>query len=115
MKKTGIIIVTAAILMIIAIQVNAQNTVSANQTGQKGISSASGNFIDKNNDGVCDKIKMKPGGGRGRNYMDKDGDGICDKRTNDSKKPGNTCKNGQGNQHRGGQGHGRGCGTFCRR
>jgi len=39
-----------------------------------------GNFVDKNNDGVCDNIAAKGNTGRCANFVDKDGNGVCDNR-----------------------------------
>jgi hypothetical protein len=121
MKNIGKLILATAIMMIFAIQSNAQNTNSANQPAKKQntVSSASGNFIDKDNNGVCDNFESRSGKGYGANFVDKNGDGICDNRANVGKKSGNNCRNGQGyqNRHGQGQGHGqgRGCGNCNRR
>jgi hypothetical protein len=37
-----------------------------------------GNFVDANNDGVCDNWQSRPEGGRKLNFVDKNNDGICD-------------------------------------
>lgn len=117
MKNIGKAILAATILMMFAIQLNAQNANSAKTPVQKQntVNSATGNFVDKDNNGVCDNFESRLGNGRGANFIDKNGDGICDNRANIGKKQGNYCRYGQGNQHRYGQGRGRGCGNFCRR
>jgi len=117
MKNIGKLILATATLMIFALQSNAQNANSANQQAQKqkAVNSASGNFVDKDNNGVCDNFESRSGGGRGPNFVDKNNDGICDNRANVDKKSGNTCRHGQGNRHRHGQGRGQGCGNYCRR
>jgi hypothetical protein len=104
-------------MMIFAIQSNAQNTNSANQPAQKQntVSSSSGNYVDKDNNGVCDNFNTRSGKGHGVNFTDKNNDGICDNRANVGKKSGNNCRNGQGNQCRNGQGKGRGNGNCCKR
>ena len=115
MKNIGKLILAMAVVMIFAIQSNAQNTNSANQPAQKqsSVNSASGNFVDKNNNGVCDNFESRSGNGHSANFVDKNGDGICDNRAIGSGKTGNNCRNGQGNQYRHGQGQGRG--NCCRR
>lgn len=117
MKNTGKLIMTIAVGMIFTLQSNAQNSNSANQPAQKqkAVNSASFNFVDKDNNGVCDNFEARSGKGHGRNYVDKNGDGICDNRANIGKKSGKTCRYGQGNQYRQGQGRGRGCGNCFRR
>jgi len=61
-----------------------------------------GNFVDQNNDGVCDHQGTKGAVNRCSDFVDKDGDGICDNRG----KEGNCCKKAkcQGDQHRHGSG-----------
>ena len=117
MKNIGKLILAAAVSLIFAIQSNAQNNNPANQPAQKqnAVNSASGNFVDKDNNGVCDNFESRSGNGRGTNFVDKNNDGICDNRANVGKKSGNTCRYGQGNRHRHGQGRGQGCGNYCRR
>jgi len=117
MKNIGKLILAVAVVMIFAIRLNAQNADSPNQPAQKQkeVNSASGNFVDKDKNGVCDNFEARSGNGQGRNYVDKDGDGICDNRAKVGKTSGNTCRNGQSNQCRHGQGRGHGCGNYCRR
>ncbi|MEI8047936.1 MAG: hypothetical protein WCI92_11200 [Bacteroidota bacterium] len=115
MKNIGKLILAAAILMIFAVQANAQSNTTANQPAQKQAvaNSSGGNYVDKDNNGVCDNIGTRSGNGRGANFVDKNNDGICDNRATAGKKTGNNCRNGNGNQHRHGQGQGRG--NCCRR
>jgi hypothetical protein len=115
MKNIGKLIPATAIMLIFAFQLNAQNTSSANQPAQKQntVNPAPGNFVDKDNNGVCDNFESRQGNGRGANFIDKNNDGICDNRANVGKKPGNNCRNGQGNRN--GQGRGQGRGNCCRR
>lgn len=117
MKNIGKLILATAIMVMFAIQSNAQNTTSANQPAQKQntVNSASRNFVDKDNNGVCDNFESRSGKGHGANFVDKNGDGICDNRANVGKKSGNQCRNGQGNQYMNGQGHGKGHGNCCKR
>ncbi len=117
MKNSSKLLLATAIMMLFAFQSNAQDANSAEQPTQKQkvANSASGNFVDKDNNGVCDNFEARQGNGHGKNYVDKNGDGICDNRANFGRKSGNTCKSGQGNQYRHGQGNGRGCGKYCKR
>jgi len=39
-----------------------------------------GNFIDKDNNGICDNFESRGSKGQGGNFVDADGDGICDRR-----------------------------------
>lgn len=117
MKNIGKLILATAILMIFAVQANAQSNAAATQTDQKqAVASSTGkNYVDKDNNGVCDNIGTRSGNGRGANFVDKNNDGICDNRATAGKKTGNNCRNGNGNgnQHRHGQCQGRG--NCCRR
>ena len=118
MKNFGKLFLAVVIALIFAFQANAQNSnAAANQPAKKqnGTNSASGNFVDKNGNGVCDNFEARSGNGHGRNFVDKNGDGICDNCANVGNKLGNACRCGQGNQYRHGQGQGRGCGKYCRR
>ncbi len=117
MKNIGKLILATAVLILFAVQSNAQNTSSTNQPAQKqnDVNSAPGNFVDKDNNGVCDNFEARATNGHGRNYVDKDGDGICDNHANIGQKSGNKCRNGNGNKNRNGQGQGRGRGNCCRR
>jgi len=113
MKNIGKLLLATAIMMTFAIQANAQSNAAANQPAQKqtAVNSAGRNYVDKDNNGVCDNLGTRSGRGRGTNFVDKNGDGICDNRAN----VGNKYRNGQGNQYRNGQGQGRGQGNCCRR
>ena len=62
-------------------------------------------YIDKNNDGICDNQQNRKANANGRNYVDKNNDGICDNKLN-KVKSNNCCR--QGWKHR----RGNGC---CRR
>ena len=109
MKNIGKLFLATAITMIFALQSNAQNANTANQPAQKqAAANATGrNYVDKDNNGVCDNLGTRSGNGRGANFVDKNGDGICDNRAN----AGNKCRNGQGNQNGNGQCRGpRNCG-----
>ncbi len=41
-----------------------------------------GNFVDADNDGVCDNREERPCGNRGDGFVDADNDGVCDNREN---------------------------------
>jgi len=113
MKNIGKLILVVAITMIFAIQANAQSTAKADQAAQKqtAVNATGGNYVDKDNNSVCDNFGNRSGKWRGANFVDKNGDGVCDNRANVGKKSGNNCRNGQGNQYR----HGQGRGNCCRR
>ena len=117
MKHIGKLILASAIMMIFALQSNAQNANPADQPSpkQNTVNSASGNFVDKDNNGICDNFESRSGTGHGANFVDKNGDGICDKRANAGNKNGNNCRKGQGHHHRYGNGQGHGMGNCCRR
>lgn len=109
MKNLSKIFLASAITLILTMQANAQNNAQATQTAEKPKSAnpVSSNFVDKDNNGVCDNRTTRNGNGRGANFVDKNGDGVCDNRAD----AGNKCKNGQGNQNRNGQCRGpRNCG-----
>jgi hypothetical protein len=116
MKNIGKLFLVTAILMIFTIQAQSQTSKSsANQSDpKKTVTSASGTFVDKDNNGVCDNFESKASNRRGPNFVDKNNDGICDNRANVGRKSGNTCRYGQGNQHRHGQGRCCGYGNCCR-
>jgi hypothetical protein len=64
------------------------STLSAqNNTSEKGsktiIPSATANrgqFVDNNENGICDNFEARVQGGKVSNFVDKNGDGICDNR-----------------------------------
>ncbi len=144
MKNIMKFIFASVIVLGFALQVQSQNTtapVKEQQQKQNKVTSASGNFVDKDNngicdnfetrsgnggganfidkngDGICDNIESRSGNRRGVNFVDKNGDGICDNRANIDKTNLNCCRNGQGYKHRNGQrqGKGKGPGKCCRR
>jgi hypothetical protein len=73
------------------------NLVSGNQNDRGR------NFVDANNDGICDNKEACGNKVKGANYVDKNNDGICDNRGNRGKGHGN------GYCHRNGNGRGNGC------
>ena len=99
MKNTGKVLLAAAIMMILTLQLKAQSSeASANQAGkqQNSVNTNPGKFVDKDNNGVCDNFESRSGKGKGAGFVDKNGDGICDNRVNAGNKQGNNCRNGQG-------------------
>jgi hypothetical protein len=64
-----------------------------------------GNFVDTNNDGVCDNWQTRPEGGRKRNFVDADNDGVCDNISTRSGK-GQGFKKGGNGRNQGNCGHG---------
>lgn len=61
------------------------------------------NYVDEDNDGICDNYTdgQSRGYGCGRNFVDADNDGVCDNYTNGQ---GRGCGRGHGNGFRGGCG-----------
>jgi hypothetical protein len=116
MENIGKVFLATAIILIFALSVQAQSSsVPAKQQNpqQTATNPAPGSYVDKNNNGVCDNFESRSGNGRGVKFVDKNNDGVCDNRADVGKKPANSCRKGQGNQYRHGQG--RGCGKCCRR
>lgn len=113
MKNIGNFFIAMAIMVIFAIPANAQSNTKTDQADQKqtATKSTGGNFTDKDNNGVCDNLGIRPGNGRGTNFVDKNEDGICDNRANVGNRTVKKCRNGLGNQNRNGQCRGpRNCG-----
>ncbi len=109
MKNIGKLILATTFMMIFTVQANAQSNAAANQPVQKqaAANSTGRNYVDKDNNGVCDNLGTKAGNGRGANFVDKNGDGVCDNGAN----AGNKCRNGQGNKNGNGKCRGpRNCG-----
>lgn len=80
----------------------------AGATVGAAIATVRGEYVDLDNDGVCDNYGTGNGtGGQGScaGYVDADGDGICDNYGN-----GYGCGNGQGNGNGYGPGNGNGAG-----
>jgi hypothetical protein len=126
MKKVTAIIMTTAMAVIFSTQLYSQDqgTAKAGNDSQKTTQqakSASGNFVDKNKNGVCDNFEARGNTGHGKNFVDKNGDGKCDNCQGDCKGKGNgnccgkgpgyqsgnqagpgCCGRGQGHQHRDG-------------
>lgn len=105
-----------AVMLFISSQGFSQNSVSdksQNNQGNTGKANtvARGNFVDSNNDGICDNYQVRTNNGRGANFVDKNGDGICDNRGSGGtgRGKGNGC--GMGYQRGHGNGGGAGLGN----
>jgi len=109
--KRLILIISVIVGMTIAS--NAQSTTSTkNEKSKTEVSTTKkaettnikGNFVDKNNDGVCDNHQMKGKNKDCQNFVDANNDGICD----NHKAKGNCCGKGHSNnngKHRHVKGH----------
>ena len=125
MKNLSKIMLAVAIMLLLAVSANAQNNSSTNQTADKQIvaNSTARNFVDTDNNGVCDNLGTRSGKGQCGDFIDKNKDGVCDNRVNVGNRSGNNGKNGQGNQYRNGKGNqcrngngqGNGRGNCCKR
>ena len=110
MKTVARTLMTSFIIMFIASAISAQNTASSKGTKTPSSTNAAnrGQFVDINNNRICDNFEARGQSGRGANFVDKNGDGVCDNRGTVGKGNGrgNGCR--QGYQHRHGQGKGKG-------
>jgi hypothetical protein len=115
MKNIGKLFLVIAITLILVIQAYAQSNKIPDQPEQKQafVNSAAANFVDKNNNNICDNRGTRSGSRHGTSYVDKNGDGICDNRANVGNKSANQCKYGRGNHFRNGQN--RGYRKYCTR
>lgn len=109
MKKLFLII---AIFIGISVAANAQSTTSVKSekvksealtTKKAETTNVRGNFVDKDNDGVCDNYQMRGKNKDCPNFVDANNDGICD----NYKAKGNCCGNGgcKGHNHNHGRHH----------
>lgn len=112
MKKLfGIMFLVAAIASTSAFAQTQSNKPTKNKAQTVSSQNFRGpNFVDKNNDGVCDNrgTNMRRSGA---NFIDKNNDGVCDnygKRKFDQNR--NRKGNGKGKHHRRGKGNGNGNG-----
>lgn len=71
--------------------------------GNQTATTKRGQWVDKNNDGICDNYQNLKTNPKGSNFVDKNKDGICDNYQNNAKN--NMCC-GQGMQCRKGNGNG---------
>lgn len=67
------------------------------------------NFVDANNDGICDNRPSGKQGVRGRNFVDANNDGICDNRGSRNRGNGNGYRNGNGKGNGNCNGNANGC------
>ncbi len=104
--RTLVMTVGFVIISIIAFGQNNQQAKTNEKTKSEAktiTKQAGGNFVDKNNDGICDNYKdgnrrgngLRNGKGKGPNFVDKDNDGICDN-YKDGNRRGNGLRNGKG-------------------
>ena len=112
MKTIGKLTSVTLFLLFFTTQVFAQNSNAAGTTKdlqkeQVTTSVTPGNFVDKDNNGICDNFEARNASGRGANCIDKDGDGICDHRQVAGQGKANNGNFGKGNKHR--NGNGKGC------
>jgi hypothetical protein len=91
-------------------QLAAQNEKAPADQQQKVVNAndsiAGRNFIDANNNGICDRFENNQPAEKGPNFVDADKNGICDHRENGTKGNGQ----GFGYRHRHGQRNGQCCG-----
>ncbi len=83
MKTISKILLIAVMSFFILGSLNAQEVTKSDgdKSVQKTATATSvtpGEFIDTNNDGICDNAAIRGKTGKGRNFVDKDGDGTCD-------------------------------------
>jgi hypothetical protein len=115
MKRLSGIMMTLVFTAFFAIQGFNQTSVAKQNQGddQKANqqkSMTTGNFVDKNNNGICDHFEARGTNGHGRNFVDKNGDGKCDNCQSDCKGKGNgnCCRKEFGCRH-GNPGAGKAC------
>jgi len=88
MKK--VMIMTVVLLAVSVISAGAQDmqSQSSSKTADTTANHFSGgygqNFVDKNNDGICDHLQSGTVVGHGPNFIDANNNGICDHRENGS-------------------------------
>jgi len=75
-------VIAAGILIVMTVSVAAQTSAKQVKAPaqQKDTAFTRGQFVDKNNDGVCDNFADRQPQGRGAGFVDKNNDGICDNR-----------------------------------
>jgi len=110
MKTLARTLMTTFIIVLIASAISAQNNASTKGTKAPSSTNAAnrGQFVDNNNNGICDNFEARGQSGKGANFVDKNGDGVCDNRGIVVKGNGRGNGCGQGYQHRHGQGKGQG-------
>ncbi len=80
MKTIIKLLLTATVTSVMFIQVQAQSADKSQNTDKPGTAARGANFVDQNNDGVCDNFAAGNQRGRGANFVDKNNDGVCDNR-----------------------------------
>ena len=112
MRSLSGILIATAVFAFMTVNGFAQNTSSTSeQKKETSTVTSQGNFIDKNNNGICDNFEARNGQGRGSGFTDKDGDGICDHRQDVNKGKGTRDCPGKGKGY--GYRHGMGKGYCC--
>jgi hypothetical protein len=73
-------VIAAGILIVMTVSVAAQTSAKQVKAPaqQKDTAFTRGQFVDKNNDGVCDNFADRQPQGRGAGFVDKNNDGVCD-------------------------------------
>lgn len=100
MKKRILVCIVSALLLIMAVgassvsasmrstdcsrvcsQISQQAACIANRSAECRFSAQGANFVDADQDGVCDNRTKKGCSAQGANFVDADQDGVCDNRT----------------------------------
>jgi hypothetical protein len=112
MKKQLYTLGIVAAILLSSISITAQNNSQVAQNDKpetlvkfNGNQSAR-NFIDENNNSICNRFENAKPLGKGPNFIDPDKNGICDHREKGNRGHGR----GFGYQHRNGQRNGQCCG-----
>jgi hypothetical protein len=111
MKKVTAILMATALAVMFTTHSFSQTTGTATtkaepaKTSQQA-KSPQGNFVEKDNNGVCDNFEARGKAGQGKNFIDKNGDGKCDNCQGNCKDQGkgNCCGKGPGYGKKGDQG-----------
>lgn len=111
MKTMQILLAGTSFILMLGFVAHSQNitdkTQKENIQVQKGTTTGR-NFIDSNNNGICDRFEERGKTTRGAGFIDKDGDGICDNRQGGNQKGNRQACDGTGFKHRNGKGKGTG-------
>ncbi len=94
--KTKLIIIAVSAFLFLAVHASAQQNNVSKTDSSKVNSKKCPNYVDKNNDGVCDNWQSSKTNQtvKSKNYVDANKDGICDNRQNNNTR--NCCGNGYG-------------------
>lgn len=99
MKKLMITLFASVLLLGVSSVSLAQNAKTP-----KAVRNAScRNFVDKNNDGICDNREVSGQNTKGRNFVDKNNDGFCDNQGKGNRRNGKGCVYGNQNRQRNGR------------